>query len=122
MKKFWIKVISFFLKDHTAKYIVVMLGFLTAFTILLYLAETTIITNGTEKEICDNNNVSIPNLKLINENICKKFYTFLSSTQDLYHIIFPSIPGYRRKIKDLRSFQNAGLVISGKARANAHAC
>ena len=45
MKKFWIKVISFFLKDHTAKYIVVMLGFLTAFTILLYLAAMDVVSN-----------------------------------------------------------------------------
>ena len=45
MKKFWIKVVSFFLKDHTAKYIVVMSAFLTAFTVLLWLAAMDVVSN-----------------------------------------------------------------------------
>lgn len=45
MKKFLLKIVSFFMKDHTAKYIVVTAMFVIYFIFLMHLAITEVVSN-----------------------------------------------------------------------------
>ena len=45
MKKFAVKIIGFFVKDHMAKYVVVTTAFVALFALLLYLAAVDVVSN-----------------------------------------------------------------------------